>query len=327
MSAAEVNFPNPPPNQPQWLALAQAVFNTQAARWNTETCGGGLKWQIFAFNNGYNYKNAISNGCFFNLAARLAKYTGNQTYAEWAERAWDWTRSINMIDENYYVYDGSDNNLNCSQLNHIQWSYNAGTFLLGAANMYNISNGSPVWRERVEGLMRGVEIFFPDGRNVAVEVACENNFQCNVDQHSFKAYMARWMTASTKLAPFIHDNVMAKMSASAAAAALQCAGGANGRWCGLRWQDGPKWDGTQGVGQQMAALEAIQANLIDLVAGPLTNATGGTSTGDPAAGSDIKNTVTPTVFGPNTRRDKIGAGVVTGILIVSLFGMVGFMIS
>lgn len=27
MSAAENNFPNPPPDQPQWLALAQAVFN------------------------------------------------------------------------------------------------------------------------------------------------------------------------------------------------------------------------------------------------------------------------------------------------------------
>lgn len=27
MSAAENNFPNPPSDQPQWLALAQAVFN------------------------------------------------------------------------------------------------------------------------------------------------------------------------------------------------------------------------------------------------------------------------------------------------------------
>lgn len=52
MSAAEVNFPNPPKDQPQWLALAQAVYNTQVVRWDTETCGGGLKWQIFAFNNG-----------------------------------------------------------------------------------------------------------------------------------------------------------------------------------------------------------------------------------------------------------------------------------
>ena len=30
MLAAEVNFTNPAPDEPQWLALAQAVFNTQA---------------------------------------------------------------------------------------------------------------------------------------------------------------------------------------------------------------------------------------------------------------------------------------------------------
>lgn len=47
MSAAEYNFPHPAEDQPQWLGLAQAVFNTQAARWDTEHCNGGLRWQIF----------------------------------------------------------------------------------------------------------------------------------------------------------------------------------------------------------------------------------------------------------------------------------------
>lgn len=56
MSAAEYKFPDPPADQPQWLALAQAVFNTQAARWDTEHCAGGLRWQIFTWNNGYDYK-------------------------------------------------------------------------------------------------------------------------------------------------------------------------------------------------------------------------------------------------------------------------------
>jgi len=51
MTAAETNFQNPPPDQPQWLALAQAVFNTQASRWDDTSCGGGLKWQIFSKQN------------------------------------------------------------------------------------------------------------------------------------------------------------------------------------------------------------------------------------------------------------------------------------
>jgi hypothetical protein len=62
MTAAELNFPNPPSNQPQWLALAQAVINTQIPRLD-DLCGGGLRWQAFPFLNGYSYKIAISNGC------------------------------------------------------------------------------------------------------------------------------------------------------------------------------------------------------------------------------------------------------------------------
>lgn len=137
MSAAEKNFPNPPDDRPQWLELVQAVFNTQAARWDTNKCGGGLRWQIFVFNDGYNYKNTVSNGCFFQLGARLARYTGNDTYAQWAEKAYEWTETIGLLSKEYKVFDGSDSNLNCSELNHIQWSYNAGLYMAGAAYMYN----------------------------------------------------------------------------------------------------------------------------------------------------------------------------------------------
>lgn len=44
MLAAETRFPNPPEDGPQWLALAQAVWNTQAepGLWD-DTCGGGLR--------------------------------------------------------------------------------------------------------------------------------------------------------------------------------------------------------------------------------------------------------------------------------------------
>jgi mannan endo-1,6-alpha-mannosidase len=123
---------------PGWLALAQGVFNSQALRWDTTTCGGGLRWQIFSFNNGYTYKNSIANGCFFNIASRLGRYTGNQTYFDWADQMWDWINSVGLMDSTYKVYDGSDDTLNCSQINHIQWTYTAGVFLHGAANMWNV---------------------------------------------------------------------------------------------------------------------------------------------------------------------------------------------
>src|SRR5205085_2193190 len=103
----------------QWLALAQAVFNLQTARWDTSSCNGGLRWQIYPFNNGYNYKNSISNGCFFSLAARLARYTSNQTYQEWADKMWDWTAASPLMSDNYDIYDGTDILTNCSDADKI----------------------------------------------------------------------------------------------------------------------------------------------------------------------------------------------------------------
>jgi mannan endo-1,6-alpha-mannosidase len=323
MSAAEVNFPNPPTNQPQWLALAQAVFNTQAARWDDTSCGGGLRWQIFTFNNGYNYKNSISNGCFFNLAARLAKYTGNDTYAQWAEKTWDWVNAVDLMDSSYYIYDGSDDTINCTRVNRIQWTYNAGAFLLGAANMYNYTNGSALWEGRVKGMMQGIGVFFPEN-NIMQEVACENNGKCDVDQQSFKAYLARWMAATTKQAAFTFDPIMAYLAPSAQAAAQQCSGGDNGRTCGLKWTQGTTWDGSYGVGQEMAALEAIQSNLITQVSGPVTNKTGGTSVGNAAAGT--KTSQTPITITGATIGDRVGAGFLTTVVLVCLIGTLTWII-
>jgi len=136
MTAAELGFPNPPADQPQWLALAQAVFNTQVPRLDS-LCGGGLRWQAYEFLNGYDYKNSIANGCFFNIAARLAAYTGNATYATYAENTWEWIRSVGFMDDQYNVYDGAHVEDNCTDINLVQFSYNAGIFTLGAAVMYN----------------------------------------------------------------------------------------------------------------------------------------------------------------------------------------------
>ena len=83
------------------------------------------------------YKNTISNGCFFNLAARLARYTGNQTYADWATKVWNWTHAVGFMTDDYSFYDGASIDGNCTNFDHVQWTYNAGVYLLGAAAMYN----------------------------------------------------------------------------------------------------------------------------------------------------------------------------------------------
>ncbi|KAF2745963.1 glycoside hydrolase family 76 protein [Sporormia fimetaria CBS 119925] len=333
MSAAENKFPDSKqPDTPSWLMLAQAVFNTQAPRWNTETCGGGLKWQIFHFNRGYDYKNTISNGCFFNIAARLAKYTGNTTYSEWAEKAWDWQRNIGLIDQNYQFYDGSDDRKNCSKLSHIQWTYNAGVHMAGAAALWNISTTNnnqaeaEKWRKHLEGIITGTSVFFhPEAKDVMYEVACEMNGKCNNDQRSFKAYLARWMGYSMKVAPFTIPMIMPKLRASAIAAAKQCNAGPDQTTCGLRWWQNGVNDGSFGPGEQMAAMEVMQNLLIDEVPGPVTENTGGLSKSDPAAGSQAE--VQPVEFDELTTGDRAGAGILTTVVLVGVLGGAWWMVS
>ena len=137
MSAADTGFQDPPEPNPGWLALAQGVINTQVKRWGTITCNGGFRWQIFPFNNGYNYKTTTPNCCLSNLVARLALYTGNATYAGWALKTFDWVTDVGLISPTCEVYDRIQNIDNSSSKDHARWTYNAGISLLGSAVMYN----------------------------------------------------------------------------------------------------------------------------------------------------------------------------------------------
>lgn len=77
-----------------------------------------------------------------NLGARLARYTGNQTYAEYAEKIWQWQTAVGYIDAASNVYDGAHIDHNCTDINRALFSYNAGVFMHGLANMYNFVSGS-----------------------------------------------------------------------------------------------------------------------------------------------------------------------------------------
>ncbi|KAK0733663.1 glycosyl hydrolase family 76-domain-containing protein [Lasiosphaeria miniovina] len=334
MSAAEYNFQNPPSDKPQWLALAQAVFNTQAARWDSQDCGGGLRWQIFTWNNGYDYKNSISQACFFNIAARLARYTGNQSYAGWADRTWDWMVDAKLLDpKTYYIYDGTHIN-NCSAITPYQWTYNAGAFLLGAAAMYNYTSGTTrdMWKQRVNGLLDGINVFFAGNKSdVMTEVACEPVNLCDLDQQSFKAYLSRWMASTTKWAPWTYDRIKPLLATSAIAAASTCTGGDNKRMCGHQWTEHGKWDGSTGVGQQMSAMEIVLANMIQQVTAPVTNSTGGTSAGNPGAGgSDVGRTDPFDISGsfpPMTTAGRVGAYICTALMAIGLLCGCAFTVS
>lgn len=171
MLAAETGFPDPPEDQAQWLALAQAVFNEQTQperRVDSGTCEWGLRWQVFSTNNGYNYINstsnqyfsfpppilhiacahdndtrdintnhlAIANACYFNIGTRLARYLDNTTYSDLADRTFTLIHDLGYISDAWDVYDGA-HLPNCSDINKAQFSYNAALLIQGCAFMYN----------------------------------------------------------------------------------------------------------------------------------------------------------------------------------------------
>ncbi|CAI6097604.1 unnamed protein product [Clonostachys chloroleuca] len=311
MLAAENKFPDPPSDQPQWLALAQAVFNTMADPLRHDSvCGGGMRWQIPSTNKGYNYKNSIANGCFFNIGARLARYTKNQTYADWADKTWDWMVGVGLMGPEDEVYDGGHVEYNCTDINKAEFSYNNAVFLLGSAYMWNYTEDQK-WKDRVNKLTdHGIATFFPD--NVAYEPTCEDYLSCTTDMKSFKGYLHRWYATATKVAPFITDKVLPVLRLSTEAAITTCTGGALGRQCGFDWKN-RTFDNNIGAGQQMNVLGALSSLLINNTAGPVSADTGGTSQGNPNAGSksdDFRPTPKPVTAG-----DRAGAAILT-ILVV-----------
>jgi mannan endo-1,6-alpha-mannosidase len=136
LNAAETGF-SPPENR-SWLEYAAEVFDIQVLRWDEETCQGGLRWMIFSFQSGYEFKSMTANGGFFLLAARLAKFTGNETYMEWADKSFNWAKDRGLITDDYQVYDSALVSDDCTEPNQILWTYHHSIYAEGSAIMQNI---------------------------------------------------------------------------------------------------------------------------------------------------------------------------------------------
>jgi mannan endo-1,6-alpha-mannosidase len=251
-----------------WLAMSTNAFETWARRWEEDsaTCGGGLKWQYRTSEPGYYYKNSVTNGGFFQSAARLARYTGNQTFADWAVRIYDWSAAVGLFGPDFHVYDGTSdgNNENCTGMNHDEWSYNVATFMHGAAHMYNLTGGEAVWEQRVQGFFGAAasRFFGPTEATAGVmfEQKCEPDGACTTDQTSFKSSLSRWMGKTAVLVPGLRDSVMGLLETTAVAAAASCVGHGNST-CGATWWSGG-FDGQSDMGVQLSALEAVQSLLV-----------------------------------------------------------------
>jgi mannan endo-1,6-alpha-mannosidase len=156
------------------------------------------------------------------------------------------------------------------------------------------------------------------------EQACEPSGTCNIDQSSFKAYLSRWMAATTRLVPSLKPQIMSLLQASAVAAANQCTDGHYGATCGRAWYLGTN-DGNSGVGPQMCALEVIGSLLVASTPDLATNMTGGTSVGDYTAGGNTDATLAKAGI-EVTKGGTAGAAIITVMFCCGVVGSVWFML-
>ena len=262
MTAAEMNFPQPRTDVPAWLDLGKNIFNSLVSRWNTD-CGGGLIWQIYEGNpNGLTYKNSVSNGGLFQLAARLYRATGEQLYLDWAARVYDWTAGVGIIDDNFFVYDGVDTRDSCSLVNKVSFTYSHGIFMYGAAVLAE-ATGNSTWLDRATGLVGGVYRFFtPPGAtdSIMYEAACDTVNTCTTDMLVHKATLSRMMWKTAVIVPALSEAVHKFLDTTVKAAVATCTAGDDSKQCGQRWYVGNN-DGSLGLGQQLCALELVQGLL------------------------------------------------------------------
>ncbi|KAG0676615.1 hydrolase 76 protein [Pichia californica] len=326
IQAAERNFTEAGGNYPSYLELAQATFNTMKNRWDDDNCGGGLRWQIFTWNNGYDYKNTVSNAGLFHLGARLLRYTGNDSYyLDWCERVYDWLVDVDFVDETlWYAYDGADIvNNSCTQRTSYLWTYNLALMISGCAYMYNYT-GEEVWYNRTWGFLKSSSVFF-DNYGVMYEATCMPVHTCQTDQRSFRAYLARFLQLTAILVPDTYDTVYAHLKTTAKAVGLSCVGGTDGHTCGMNWSysglnpNNYGWDGYYGLGEQMSALEVLQSLVAIDRPAPYTSRDGGSSTGDVTFGNST--TVATVKMLDLDKGDTAGASIITvivGITIIAL---------
>lgn len=183
------------------------------------------------------------------------------------------------------------------------------------------TNGDSRWQDRVDKLTDAtLRVFFPE--NIAFEIACEEHVSCTTDMLSFKGYVHRWLSVVTQIAPFTKAKILNVLRTSAEAGIATCTGGDTGRACGFKWNT-KAYDGNTGAGQQMNVLGAVSSLLIDQVLPPFTNLTGGTSRGDPNAGS--RSSTFDGKVAPPTTADKAGAGILTLIILGTAVSTLGWM--
>ncbi|PLB55690.1 hypothetical protein P170DRAFT_344344 [Aspergillus steynii IBT 23096] len=266
MTAAETNFPQGK-SMPSWLFLAKRVFSTLSYMYDKSFCDGG----IVCSSEAPNEKDALANGMFFQLAARLAYATTDdyerKIYTGAAVMAWEWGVKTQMLDENKWsvamsVKNTTEGGSTCAPSTRSEWSYMYGLYLSGAAYLLKLNEGLS-WEERVPNLLYSVlNKFFID--DVMRELGPRGDLGTNEtivpEMQSQIGMLASSLATVANLIPETAEYIAPSLRITATAAAKQCSGSENGTVCGSEWTS-PIYDQNPSLGNSMSAVNVFTSVL------------------------------------------------------------------
>lgn len=120
-------------NQERYKTAAISVWDDIKTGWN-DNAGGGISWKK---DQPYS-KNACSNGPACILAARLYQQFGDESDKEWALKIYNWEKEYLFNPASGAVYDNINSRTGVIQKDWV-FTYNQGTFLGSALELYNIT--------------------------------------------------------------------------------------------------------------------------------------------------------------------------------------------
>lgn len=169
----------------EYFDVAKYIYDSWIiTTWDYDENGGGILWSHSADKS----KNACSNGPAAIIAARLYNYTQDEKYLDDAKMIYDWLKATLYTPSTGMVADNMTNGVK----NGGALSYNQGTFLGAAHELYKITGRSSYLKEAVK----------------AGEYATENSSQLDAsgkllvgadpgDLGLFKGILVRYLTLLT----------------------------------------------------------------------------------------------------------------------------------
>ncbi|CZT51140.1 uncharacterized protein RSE6_12239 [Rhynchosporium secalis] len=177
-------------------------------------------------------------------------------------------------------------------------SYDAGSYIIGAAYVYNILGGDEqaTWKAALYGPLKiNLALFFING--IATDVSCGEPGKYNVEKQSMKGIFGQNLVRTIIVAPHTSETILQVIGSTAEAAAVAY----TNNECPLEWNGSGTNNGT--LGGASSAVSYTQGLLVGKAAAPGTISLGNV-TGGP----------TPTTGGHSVAKlgFKMGMGSVVG---------------